>query len=453
MSFPKDFQWGVSTASYQIEGAAYEAGKGESVWDLFSRKEGAVEQGETGDIACDHYHRWREDVGLIEELGVQVYRLSLSWPRIIPEGRGKTNPKGVAFYDKLFDTLLEKRITPWVALFHWDYPNELFKRGGWLNPDSPDWFAEYAAAVMDLYSDRVKHWITIEEPESFIDAGHREGRMAPGLKLSMEQVLEAGHHTLLAHGKSVQTIRARAKSDPHITFVPCGDIMFPASNKKEDIEAARQAYFTIDPRWTRNRAWWTDPVFLGHYPEDGLQAYGKAAPKVKDGDMEIIHQPLDSFALSLYHGTAYEAGPDGRPRIKPFYPGYPRSSQRDWPVVPEAMYWGTRFNWERYKKPIYIAENGNQNLDSISVDGKVHDPQRIDYLTRYLRKLGTAIDDGVDIRGYFYWTIIDNFEWALGYKIRVGLVYTDYPTQKRIPKDSFYWYQKIIETNGGCLKE
>ncbi len=452
MGFPEDFVWGVSTASYQIEGAAYEDGKGLSVWDVFCRRPGAVWSGHTGDVACDHYHRWRDDVALMQSLGIPAYRLSVSWPRVLPEGTGAVNEKGLSFYERLVDALVGAGIEPWVMLFHWDYPQALFQRGGWLNPDSPGWFADYAALVVERLSDRVSHWFTIEEPPCFIGLGHQTGEHAPGIRLGLSQVLQAGHHALLAHGKGVQAIRADARTTPLVGLVPAGQCYYPATDGDADVEAARRLTFSVADRTCFHHAWWLDPIYLGRYPEDGLAFYRADAPQVAPGDMETIRQPLDFCAINYYSGHAAEAGPDGAPRVLPRPPGYPMTTQSDWAITPSGIYWTARFFHERYGLPIVVTENGHQNNDYVMLDGKVHDPQRIDYTRRHLLELERAMGDGVPVEGYFHWTIMDNFEWAFGYKVRVGLVYTDYTTLERVPKDSAYWYKKVIETNGASLR-
>jgi len=449
-AFGKDFAWGVASAAYQIEGAAAEDGKGPSVWDMFCRKPGAIWNGQTGDIACDHYHRWREDVQLMKELGIKAYRFSISWPRVLPEGIGAVNQKGLDFYSGLVDTLLEAGIAPWVTLFHWDYPLALYHRGGWLNRESADWFAEYAGVMTAALSDRVTHWMAHNEPQCFIGLGHQTGNHAPGDKLRVDEVQRAVHHTLLAHGKAVRAIRAGAKKPPTIGVAMVGGAHMPATETPADIAAARQVMFRDDPSVWAN-TWWMDPIFLGKYPEAAVKQLGPAAPPVQAGDMEIIAEKLDFLGLNIYHGLVYRAGKNGVPELVPHPPGYPKTTQDFWPITPAALYWGPKFMYERYKLPLVITENGHQNADVISLDGKVHDPQRIDYLHRYLRELKRAVADGVPVGGYMQWCLKDNFEWAMGDAMRVGIVYTDYPTQQRIPKDSAYWYRQVIQTNGAEL--
>lgn len=450
MAFPTDFTWGAAAASYQIEGAAYEDGKGLSVWDMLCRQPGRVWSGHTGEVACDHYHRYEEDITLMRDLGLKAYRLSISWPRVLPEGRGAANEKGLAFYDRLIDGLLAAGITPFVTLFHWDFPYELFLRGGWLNPDSSDWFAEYTRVVVERLSDRVRHWMTLNEPEVFIGLGHQIGVHAPGLKLGWAEVLRAGHNALLAHGKSVQAIRAAAKTPPLVGYAPVGSVAYPASDSPADIAAARQAMFSVPDRNLFCNVWFADPIFFKRYPEDGLKLFGADAPPVGAGDMDIIGQPLDFYGVNIYQGMAVKAGEDGRPVLIPHAVGHPQTANR-WFVTPECLRWGPRFLYERYQLPVYITENGLSNVDWVSLDGQVHDPQRIDYTARHLRALHQAMQDGVDVRGYFHWSIMDNFEWAEGYKERFGMVFVDFITQQRVPKDSAIWYKNVIASNGANL--
>ena len=450
MSFPKDFIWGAAAASYQIEGAWNADDKGVSVWDMLSHQKGRVWENHTGDVACDHYHRYPEDFGLMQQIGLQGYRLSLSWPRIMPEGTGRVSEAGLGFYDRLIDELLAKGIDPWVTLFHWDYPYDLFIRGGWLNPDSPKWFADYTAVVMDRLSDRVTHWMTLNEPQCFIGLGHYYGEHAPGLKLGFREVLLAAHHSLIAHGLSVQVIRAKAKTPPSVGWAPVGSGYYPATDSAEDRAATMQGMAAIYPDHLWNNCWWGDPPVLGRYPEEGLQVYGKAVPRFKSSDMETICQPLDFYGCNIYHGGAVKAGPDGKATAAPYPAGYPHT-HFSWKVTPESLYWGPKFLAERYKLPIVVTENGLSCADWVSLDGQVHDPARIDFLHRYLRSLHRAIADGVDVRGYFQWSVMDNFEWAEGYKHRFGLIHVDYETQKRTLKDSAHWYAEVIRTNGAGI--
>jgi beta-glucosidase len=449
MGFPRGFIWGVATASYQIEGATDEEGKGPSVWDMFCRKQGAIWQGQSGDVACDHYHRHQADISLMKQLGIGAYRFSISWPRVIPDGTGRVNKKGLEFYDRLVDEILAAGIIPYVTLFHWDYPYELYSRGGWLNRDSPDWFADYVRVVVKKLSDRVRHWITLNEPQVFIGYGHQDGRFAPGLQLRFSEVLAATHNTLLAHGKAAQAIRSYSKTKCQIGLAPVGVISMPASDSPKDIKSARQHMFSITSKDVWNNTWWLDPMFFGQYPKDGLKLFGGDIPLIRDRDMETIHQPLDFFGLNIYLGQTVRANEEGQAEVVPEVDGYPITAF-EWPVTPEALYWGPKYHWERYHIPIIITENGMSNVDWVALDGKVHDPQRIDFLKRYLLQLRKACEDGIDVRGYFHWSLMDNFEWSSGYRERFGLIYVDFPTQKRIPKDSAYWYRETITNNGNA---
>ncbi len=450
MGFPDTFTWGAAAASYQIEGAVNEDGKGASVWDMMSRWPGKIWQENSGAITCDHYHHMETDVKLMKEMGLQAYRLSLSWPRVLPEGVGTVNSKGLDFYNRLVDTLLQAGIEPWITLFHWDYPYALFCRGGWLNRDSADWFAEYARVIVDALSDRVSHWMTQNEPQCFLGLGHYDGYHAPGLKLDFPEILQATHHALLAHGKAVQEIRARAKTQPVVGAAPVGIISIPASDSPADIDAARKHMYSITAKDYWNNSWYADPMVLGHYPKDGLELFKDILPEIRQGDMETICQPLDFYGANIYHAERVRASGNDGYEVLPNPPGPPLTTM-EWVVVPDALYWGPRFLYERYNLPIVVTENGMANCDWVHLDGKVHDPQRIDFLHRYLNAYGRAIDDGVPAWGYFLWSYIDNFEWAWGYRQRFGLIYVDYTTQKRILKDSAFWYRDVIKTNGANL--
>ncbi len=452
MKFPENFVWGAATAAYQIEGAVREDGRGMSVWDMLCRKPGAIWGGHSGENACDHYHRWREDVALMKKLGIKGYRMSVAWPRIFPEGTGKLNVKGMTFYERLVDALLEAGIQPWITLFHWDYPYELYCRGGWLNRDSIDWFADYADAVVGRLSDRVTNWMTFNEPQIFLALGHVSGVHAPGMKYADAEMLRACHHAFCAHGKAVKAMRAYARKKLQIGFAPAGFVKIPPGKSRKDVELARAAMFAVTNRGHFNNAFYMDPMLLGRYPEDHVGLFKDVLPPVKNGDMELMCQPLDFLGINIYGGAtvgprANNAGdyPERQEAI-----GHP-ITMMGWHTVPESLYWGPRFLHERYKLPIVITENGMSGHDWVTDDGKVHDPYRIHFTGQYLKALGRAIGDGVDVRGYFHWSLMDNFEWGEGYKQRFGLVHVDYTTFKRTPKDSFEWYRRVIECNGRCL--
>ena len=447
MGFKKDFVWGAATASYQIEGAWNEDGRGLSVWDVFSQQAGKTFCGHTGNIACDHYHRFKEDVSLMRELGIKAYRFSISWSRIFPNGTGEINEKGVKFYSDLIDELIKNGIEPYITLFHWDYPYELHKKGGWMNPDSVEWFKNYAATISALYLDRVKHFITFNEPQCFIGSGYLNGEHAPGLKVLYKDIFLMCHNVLKAHGAAVIALRENAKQPILVGYAPTCSVCYPSTNSPENISAAREEYFKCPPlgdgvMW--NVSWWSDPVILGHYPEDGLEMYKEYLPEITKEDMELICQPLDFYAQNIYNGKEVLVSSDGKAEFSRKKTGAPKTGSQ-WSITPECLNWGPRFLYERYKLPIYITENGMSAHDVLSLDGKVHDPNRIDFLNRYLLELEKASENGADVAGYFLWSFIDNYEWARGYNERFGIVFVDYETQKRIPKDSAYWYKEWIE--------
>jgi beta-glucosidase len=453
MPFPKNFTWGAAAAAYQIEGAATTDGRGLSVWDVFSHQPGKIFEGHTGDVACDHYHRWREDVGLMKQLGLGAYRMSVAWPRIQSLGTGKPNAKGLAFYDRLIDGLLEAGITPWVTLFHWDLPQALQERGGFMNRDIVEWFGDYTEIVAARLGDRVKHWMTFNEPPVILGLGHQEGLFAPGLKLSFAECLRGAHHLLLAHGRSVQALRAGCAGKVKISLAHTARERIPATSSKRDIEAARRDYFSCTERGMWNLAWWMDPVMTGKYPEEGLKAFEKDLPAITAADMKLISQRIDFLAYNCYSGWLVRADAKGNAEKLPggWGAGNARGTLPWLNVAPMAPYWAARFQTERYGLPLVFSENGFCNTDFVHLDGAVHDPQRIDFLARYLGGIRQAIDDGVPVAGYFYWSILDNFEWMEGYKDRFGLVHVDYQTQKRTPKDSFAWYRETIRANGAGL--
>lgn len=452
MGFQKGFTWGAATASYQIEGASHEDGKTDSVWDEFCRVPGATFEGQTGDVACDHYHRFKEDIALMKRLGLKAYRFSFSWPRILPQGTGEVNEAGMRFYEDLVDELIKNQITPYATLFHWDYPAALQKRGGWLNPQSPLWFEHYAEIIAKRFAGKIKYYFTINEPQCFIGLGYGIGEHAPGLKLSAQDNFTAVHNVLLAHGRAVKALRNYGGDGLHIGLAQCGRIMLPHTDSARDIEAARRATFDVSDNYIDalfSVSLWSDPIFKGEYPQAFREKFADVMPQITDGDMEIIHQPIDFYAQNIYHASQVEASGDGWKQLK--YPAGQATNAMGWPVTPDCLYWCTKFLYENYGKPIIISENGMSAHDTVSLDGQVHDPNRIDYLHRYLLSLKKAIDEGVSVEGYFEWSLMDNFEWAFAYNYRFGIIYVDYATQKRILKDSALWYKQTIEQNGENL--
>ncbi|NLC32848.1 MAG: beta-glucosidase [Clostridiales bacterium] len=453
MTFSKDFIWGAATASYQIEGAAFEDGKGLSVWDRFSHTPGKVFMGHTGDVACDHYHLMEQDLDMIKSLGIKNYRFSISWPRILPEGVGKRNEKGIDFYNKLIDGLLNRGIRPMMTLFHWDYPLELHKRGSWENSDSPHWFLEFASLCAKQFGDRVKDFIPLNEPACFIGMGHASGEHAPGLKLPLPASIAMGHHALKSNGLALAMLR-QSVPGVHLGYAPNANPVMPFTNTPEDIQAARKAYFRVSDNpasWYWSASWWSDPVMLGHYPQDGLKLYERYLPKGWEKDMPLIHQKLDYYGQNIYHGQYVKAADNSLGYEVVPHPRGIGQTASGWPITPECLYWGPRFLYERYKTPILITENGLANQDTPSLDGKVYDPGRENYVNRHLLALKKAQADGTEIAGYLYWSLMDNFEWAQGYAHRFGMVYVDYESLQRIPKESAWWYKRVMETNGENL--
>ncbi|MEM9347208.1 MAG: GH1 family beta-glucosidase [Planctomycetota bacterium] len=450
MAFPEQFVWGAAAASFQIEGTSEDCPRGDSVWDAFCSMPGKVYQGHDGRRACMHITRWHEDVSLMQDLGLQAYRLSISWPRLLPDGTGDVNEAGLAFYDGLIDRLLNVGIEPYVTLFHWDLPLKLHQRGGWMNPEIVDWFAEYTRLVVDRYSDRVKNWITLNEPQCFILLGHQDGTHAPGLQLPESDILQISHNALLAHGRSVQVIREHAKQPARVGLAPVATVSIPETERVVDIEAAYRATVEGATDSLFNTTWWLDPVFRGRYPESAVKKRLDNMPVVTADDLKLISEPIDFCAFNLYQAGVVRAGADGGVEPVPYPEGHPVTAM-EWPVTPAGLYWACRFLHERYNKPLVITENGLSCHDWVSIDGKVHDPNRIDFLTRYLSFVKRACEEGIPVEGYFQWSVMDNFEWAEGYKDRFGLIYVDYATGKRIAKDSFFWYRDTIQNNGASL--
>lgn len=446
MSFKKDFIWGTATASFQVEGAAFEDGKGLNIWDAFSHIDGKTFGGHTGDVACDHYHRLEEDLDIMKSLGLKGYRFSVSWARIIPDGTGAVNQKGIDFYNRLIDGLISRGIKPCMTLYHWDLPYALHLKGGWLNDDMPDIFANYAKVIKENFGDRVHDFITFNEPQVFVGCGYFDGKHAPGYRLSKAELLRIGHNVLKAHGKAVIELR---RGEPCRIGLSCASQpAIPVSEADKD--AARENYFQSNhPAFAFSDAYWLDPIFTGKYP-DWVYAYKEInVPQITDEDMKLISQPIDFIGMNIYTGRYVKAGVSGF-EVQPPKVGMTRNSI-GWFITPEALYWGPYFYYERYKKPVVITENGMACHDCVSLDGKVHDPSRINYLHRYLQNLKKAAEDGVDIDGYYVWSLIDNFEWSDGYNERFGIVYNDYETQQRIIKDSAYWYKDVIASNGDNL--
>lgn len=450
--FRDDFVWGVASSAYQVEGSDPADGRGKTVWDKFV-EDGRVFEGQDAYTSCDHMHRYKEDFALMKNLGIKAYRFSLNWARILPDGTGRVNEKAIAMYRDMLLTMKENGITPYITLFHWEFPLALYERGGWLNPEVVEWFGEYARVVAENFSDLCEYFITINEPQCVVGLGHLSGVHAPGVKLSVKETFQIAHNLLKAHGQATINLRKYAKQEIKIGYAPTGSVAYPYTDSPEDIEAAKKVYFGFyNPmdNWTWNVSWFSDPVFLGHYPEEGLKLFAEYLPEITEADMELIHQPLDFMGQNIYNGYYVRAGESGEPEFVKRAPGFPKTAA-DWPVTPEAFYYGIKFLTERYPLPLYITENGMSCHDIVSSDGRVHDPNRVTFLDSYIGAMQRAYDEGANVAGYFLWTFLDNFEWADGYKQRFGIIHVDYKTQRRIVKDSAYWYQRVIETNGEAL--
>ncbi|MFJ8932328.1 GH1 family beta-glucosidase [Streptomyces sp. NPDC102364] len=443
-AFPHDFLWGTATSAYQIEGAVAEDGRAPSIWDAFAHTPGKIDGGDDGDTACDHYHRWREDIGLMRQLGTNAYRLSVAWPRVVPGGDGPVNPKGLAFYDELIDALLAEGITPSVTLYHWDLPQALQDRGGWPVRETAEHFAAYAAVVAERLGDRVKHWTPLNEPLCSAWIGHLEGRMAPGLT-DLTAAVRASYHLLLGHGLATQAIRA-AVPDAEIGIVNNLAHIEPATDRPEDVAAAHR----MDGHANR---WWLDPVHGRGFPADMREVYGVQLPE-KAGDMAAIAEPLDWLGLNYYFSSAIADAPSGpAPHADAVArPGLPRTGM-DWEIDAhgvEALL--LRLTHDYGARKLYVTENGSAYPDVVRPDGTVGDPEREAYLVRHLAACARAIDQGVPLAGYFAWSLLDNFEWAYGYDKRFGLVHVDYATQKRTIKGSGHRYADLVRRHGALAR-
>ncbi|MFI0876939.1 GH1 family beta-glucosidase [Streptomyces parvus] len=434
-ALPADFTWGVATAAYQIEGAVAEDGRSPSIWDTFSHTPGKVDGGDTGDIACDHYHRVPEDIGLIKQLGADAYRFSVAWPRVVPGGDGPVNKAGLDFYDRLVDGLLEAGVTPFATLYHWDLPQVLQDRGGWTVRETSEHFAAYVSHVVERLGDWVKDWATLNEPLCSAWIGHLEGRMAPGLT-DLTAAVRASYHLHLGHGLAVQSIRA-ASSDARVGIVNNLSPIEPASASEADLAAARRADGHI------NR-WWLDPILGRGYPQDMVEEYGVELP-IQSGDLETIAAPLDWLGLNYYFRQIVTADPDGpAPRAKQVSVPGARLTHMDWEVHAEGLeQLLLRLTEEYGVGRIYVTENGSAYEDVVAADGSVHDPERVRYLEEHLAACARAVAEGAPLAGYFAWSLMDNFEWAYGYDKRFGLVHVDYATQRRTVKSSGLRYAEL----------
>jgi beta-glucosidase len=442
--FPNGFLWGCATAAYQVEGGATADGRGPSIWDTFSHIPGKVHQNQTGDVADDFYHRYRDDVQLLKSLGATCFRFSVSWPRVFPQGTGQPNEKGIDFYKRLVDELLANGIEPYCTLFHWDLPQALQTRyGGWESRETSKAFGEYAGYVAKALSDKVHHFFTLNEFSSFIDLGYRDGRFAPGLKLPPGRLNQARHYAVLAHGLAVQAIRANAQPGTKVGLAENFLSGVPVIEMEPHIQAAAKATRLL------NAAYLT-VIMEGKYPEEYLQHEGANAPKYTPEDLKAIGSPLDFVGVNIYtpvYIRAESASPVGFVPVKN-PSSYPHMASPWLNIGPEALYWGPRHLAQIWNvKEIYITENGCSSADVLTPDGHVWDTDRVMYLRNYLISLRRATAEGFPVRGYFVWSLMDNFEWADGYSLRFGIYYVDYQTQKRYPKLSANFYKEVIRRN------
>ncbi|MGH7446427.1 MAG: GH1 family beta-glucosidase [Longimicrobiales bacterium] len=444
--FPAGFLWGAATSAYQIEGSPLADGAGPSNWHRFSHTPGRTRDGDTGDIACDHYRRWRDDVRLMRELGLNAYRFSISWSRILPEGTGRVNSRGLAFYDRLVDELLGNGISPMVTLFHWDLPAALEDRGGWLVRDIAEWFADYARVVFAALGDRVPLWATLNEPWVVMDAGYAHDVHPPGER-NWEGVPVVSHNLLRAHALAVRAHRAEGGGD--IGLVVNLEPKYAASERPEDIAATERA----DAYMNRH---YLDPLFLGEYPAELRELFGADWPEFPDEDFQLIREPIDFLGINYYTRSVTRAEPSSTPLRAGRVPQErARHTELDWEVYPDGL--SDVLEWVRSRygdRPLYVTENGAAFADPPVADGPVvRDPLRVDYLMEHLRAVARARESGVDVRGYFAWSLLDNFEWAEGYSKRFGLYHVNFATQQRTPKTSARFYADVIRSNGAALTD
>jgi beta-glucosidase len=444
--FPESFVWGAASSAYQIEGSPLADGGGESVWSRFCATPGHIANDDNGDIACDAYHRYAEDIELLAQMGLSAYRFSTSWARIDPTGTGQWNQSGLAYYDRLVDCCLSHGITPWLTLYHWETPQALEDRGGWLNPDTVEAFTRYAAMMAEHFKGRVKNYFTMNEPEIVLSLGYGSGIHAPGKHYDMGQLFTCLKHMLLASGSAMAAMR-RLDPESKLGIVTTGRLCYPET--PADSEAARAETFVLrDDDWLFTHSLILDPVCLGRFElEENTKLYSLAR-QITPEQWQIIQSSPDIIGLNTYNGTMVRATDRGAEYV-PRSTGYPRTALK-WPITPEIMSHSLSYIQQRYNKPLYITECGLSCNDKIYLDGGVHDPDRIDFLHRYLLALRAGLESS-DVRGFFHWSLTDNFEWHSGYGERFGLVYVDYPTQRRILKDSAHWYSTTAITHGANL--
>ena len=442
IEYPKGFLWGCATAAYQVEGGAKDDGRGPSLWDVFSHTSGKTHNGDTGDVADDAYHLYKQDVQLLKNLGVQTYRMSISWSRVFPNGTGDVNQPGLDYYNRVVDELLANNITPYITMFHWDTPAAL--QGGWQSRDTSKAFADYCGYVTKRLGDRVKHWMTTNEFVCFTDLGYRDGQFAPGLKLAAAQVNQVRHHGILAHGLGVQAIRANTPRGTQVGLAENASIFVPVMETDEHIEAARKA--------TRDQnAQFLTTVMEGKYPDSYLAEQGPNAPNVEEGDLKAIGSPLDFVGLNAYNPSYVKAADSAKGyAIEPMPSSYPHMFSPWIQISPECVYWTARNIcdiWKEKVPAVFITENGTSSDDVLTADGRVEDVDRVMYLRNHITQLHRAVSEGYPVKGYFLWSLMDNFEWADGFSKRFGIHYVDFKTLKRYPKLSAEWYKNTIATN------
>lgn len=446
IQFPKNFLWGCATSAYQIEGSPLADGAGPSVWHRFSHTPGRVQDGDTADVTCDHYRRWEGDVDLMHSLGLNSYRFSIAWGRVLPEGIGRVNAAGLDFYERLVDRLLSRGIQPMVTLFHWDLPAALDDRGGWLNRDIAHWFAEYANVVFRRLDDRVQYWTTLNEPWVVADGGYMHGVLAPGHR-NIFEAPRAAHHLMMAHGAAVQAYRAVGRNK--IGLVVNIEPKYPASQSDADLAATRRAEAYMNRQYL-------EPALLGSYPEELHEVFGDACPKWPEADLKLIKQPLDYIGVNYYTRAVVRSDPTSWPlKSSTVKQKQHTHMETGWEVFPQGLVDTLLWIKNNYgNPPVYITENGACFFDPPQVEGPVlEDPLRVDYLRKHITAVHTAIQRGADIRGYFAWSLFDNFEWAFGFSKRFGIVHMNYETLKRTLKSSAHFYSKVIASNGAALAE
>ena len=441
--FPKGFLWGSATSAYQIEGSPLADGAGPSIWQRFAHTPGMMASGDTGDIACDHYNRMESDVALMRDLGMQAYRFSVSWSRVMPAGRGTVNAKGLGFYDRLVDTLLANGITPLLTLYHWDLPAALDDRGGWLNPDIAHWFAEYAEVMARKLDGRVKFWATLNEPWVVTDGGYLHGALAPGHRSRYEAPI-ASHNLMRAHGAAVKAYRASGKHQ--IGLVVNLEPKYPASQSAEDLAAVKRADAYMNRQYL-------DPVYFGKYPDELREVFGDAWPEWPAADFDLVRQPIDFLGVNYYTRNVTRNDPNNYPLKAVPVKQHATYTETGWEVFPQGLTDTLLWVRNRYgNPPVYITENGSAFYDPPVAEGDtIDDPLRVDYQRKHLRAVHDAIAQGCDIRGYMAWSLLDNLEWSLGFSKRFGIVHVDFATLKRTPKASARHYAKVIATNGAFL--